>query len=262
MAELSLWLASQTGRCRAVEATSPENFGQKKLRDALHVAVANNHAAVVCILLRAGAVFDGICNPVFTALRYDSADALLTLVEAKASIIGTGDNSRYIVIAAIHGATKCLQVLILAKAVVTSEDCFGQTPLCEAAARGWVDTVQVLVQAKADIDARHNGYTPVLKASAYGHVIVLQLLIRAKADATRCTAYSNASPLLLAAAGGHAAVVRCLLAHVPTITAVATRRDNTHCCVTILSRSTPLDVARQFQHDDVILLLVAATARQ
>ena len=329
MAKSSLWLASQAGRCREVEASlSSGSFYQGALQDALWIAAANDHAGVVDILLRAGAGFDSCDNhaiPMHTALRHDSVDALRTLVEAKAAVNSLTFSTRHTIVAAIHGATKCLHVLILAKADVTLKDSNEQTPLVVAAVWGWVDIVHLLVQAKADIDAYSNGSTAVLAAArrgnvavvdllirakadvtlkdsnkqtplvvaavwgwvdivhllvqakadidAYsngstavlaaarrGNVAVVDLLIRAKADATRCNSHTTRSALWAAVAGGHAAVARCLLAHVPALAAVATQQHTFYAGKRIAAGSTPLDVALLLGHDDVVSLLVAAAS--
>ena len=267
MANFSLWLASQAGRCREVESLSPGNFDQAALQAALRVAAANDHAGVVAILLRAYAVFGSrhpaVCaadRVIQTALRCNSAAALRTLVEAKASVNRYNSFRGYNAgIAARYGALECLHVLVQAKAKLTSAFMYGITPIEEAAARGYVGIVHLLVQAKADIGANCHGVTPVLTAARNGNLHVVQLLIRAKVDAMRCSDDVNESPLFLAAARGHTAVVRCLLAHVPALAAVATRQDTYYPDgFNILAGSTPLDVARQFRHDDVVSLLLAA----
>ena len=215
MANLNLWLASQAGRCQELEALLPGNFDQETLRAALHVASANDHAGVVSILLRAGAVCGDVNGVVYATLWQRTFVETCTTTYA---LLGPG--------AAEHGAIKCLQVLVL---------------------------------AKADVDARNGlGFTPVFLAATYGHLNVVRLLIRAKVDAARCTHYTNRSPLFAAAAGGHAAVVRCLLVHVPALAAVATRQSSYMHAQHVPAGSTPLDAARQFRHDDVVSLLAAA----
>ena len=262
MADLSLWLASQKGRCREVEVLSTGQIYQQTLQDALHVAVVNDHADIVSILLRTGVHTDRTYNPMLASLRLDSANALHTLIGSKASVNRRTFWGLCTVAAAGHGAMKCLQVLVMAKADLTLADVNGRTPVMAAAAQGCVGVVHLLVQGKADIDASYNGDTPVLAAARSGHAHVVNLLIQAKADASRCTDYSNASPLLVAAAGGHAAAVRCLLAHAPALAAVATRRESYVMPMKIVAGSTPLDVARLFRHDDVVSLLVAPTANR
>ena len=79
-----------TGRCEEVEALSPEHFDRASLQTALHVAAANDHAGAVSILIRAGVRTDAydmfVTPPMHITSRYDSADALRTLLEAKASV--------------------------------------------------------------------------------------------------------------------------------------------------------------------------------
>ena len=274
MAKMRLWLASQSGRCREVEALSTEIFLQETLQAALMVAVANDHAGVVCILLRAGADCVTTFGFLHAALRHDSAAALRRLIEARvyvssrgnaadAASYGAADAASYGAADAVSfGATRCLQVLLLAKADLTSRCMNGKRPISAAAARGCVDSVHLLVQAKADIDAKDYGDTPVFVAAQFGHVHAVHQLLLAKADATRCNNYTNESPLLIAAVEGYTAVVRCLLAHVPALAAVATRQVSYARHAIIPAGSTPLDVAVQFKHSDVISLLLAATVNK
>ena len=227
MPDLRLWFAPQAGRWREVEALLPENFNQQTLRPALRVAILNNHASVVSILLRGGAEFSDGYDHIHAALRTDSADVVRTLVEAKALVNRPPYSSRCSVVdAAYYGAITCLRLLVLAKVDVQSEDPDGATAITVAAKQGYVDIVHFLVQGKADINARYNGDTPVLIAARNGHVRVVHLLIRAKADATRAT-------------------VRCLLAHVPALAAVATQEATYLLLRRLRAGSAPLDASRK-----------------
>ena len=60
---------------------------------------------------------------------------------------------------------------------------------------------------------------------------------------------------MLAACRGHAATVQRLLAHDPQLADVASTRSRFFDGRAVLRGSTPLDVAREFEHEDVAALL-------
>ena len=282
MSHITLWLAAQAGRCQEVVELSPECFDQTTLGLALRVAIANDRAGVVRVLLRAGASIE--CT-LWAAARRDSAGAMRALVEANADVNHSYNGVSVAALAASHGANTCLQFLVSSKADLATTD----ATVCAAAKRGHMSTlllllqvkadinvgkpvlwaahfghmgaVRVLLKSKADIDvANFDGRTPAFYAACYGHATVLRLLLRAKADARRCTRLAGMSPLFIAATSRHAAAVQCLLAHDPSLAAVATRAVCNVEGRLVPAGSTPLDVSRQFEHDDIVSLLMAATA--
>ena len=294
MADLRVWLASQAGRWQELEelrVLAPELFDRNTLAQALRVAAANDHAAVVHVLIRGGASASGVGDfvllpptPLFAAMKHDSADAARALLETKASTDGCTT-----ITAAGQGAVSCLKMLVLAKADLATCDAFGCTavstaahhgqigtlrlllqtkacvakgaPVTAAAQCGHVDVVQLLLSAKADLEATSSdGQTPVFEAACSGHTNVIRLLLRAKADATRCTHWAGKCPLFVAAAGGHVAAVQCLLAHDPALAAAVTLKRCHILDIPVPVGSTPLDVARLIQHNEVVSILVAATA--
>ena len=58
------------------------------------------------------------------------------------------------------------------------------------------------------------------------------------------------------------AAVRCLLEHAPALSTVATTGMSFYKSVDICTGSTPLDIARRFQHAAIVSLLLAATSGQ
>jgi ankyrin repeat protein len=86
------------------------------------------------------------------------------------------------------------------------------SPVADAAMRGELETVRLLIKQKAGVDvARPDGMTALHWAARRGDVAVAQALIRAGAKLEAPTRIGAYTPLHVAAEGGHAAVVRVLL---------------------------------------------------
>src|ERR1700691_1652737 len=84
--------------------------------------------------------------------------------------------------------------------------------LIDAALRGNVPRVRVLLDAKADLNAKNSdGATALIVASQDGHADVVRVLLDAKADVNAKDNYGGTA-LMLASQSGHADVVRVLLA--------------------------------------------------
>ena len=293
MANRVLWLASQAGRLDELAQLPRELFAPLTMERALCVAVANDHAGIVRFLLRAGVTISKNAPLLRTALhiaaQHDSADALRTLVEDKVNVNDAILTTWSAVVTAVeHGATACLRLLALAKADLTATKRYVtpvllaaengdasmlhsllqhkasadmREPITTAATHGRVGAVRVLLMAKADVEAADvHGFTPLIAAATHDHVDIMLLLLQTKADATHCI--SGWSALSAAASGGHAAAVRCLMQHAQALATVATRQDICRDNVQIPTGATPLDIARRFQHADVISLLVAARSSQ
>jgi ankyrin repeat protein len=77
-------------------------------------------------------------------------------------------------------------------------DVNGRTPLLWAAWRGDLDTMALLLQAKANIDKQdHQGYTPLARAAKAGHVQCVKKLLEYGASLTKPTGW-GAQPIHLA----------------------------------------------------------------
>ena len=155
-------------------------------------------------------------------------------------------------------------------------------PLCWASAKGHVETVRLLLEAYASVDALRNpdGETPLWIACAHGHVQVAGLLLQAGADknARNCL---NEMPLGVASRLGYVEVVR-LLVEAGANKNLPSSYDMTPLCVASLngrlevvrwllaagadatSRSrygeTPLHAASDFGHEGIVRLLLEAGA--
>ena len=89
---------------------------------------------------------------------------------------------------------------------------FGWTALTSASYRGFLDIVEGLVAAGADIDkADENGCTPLIMAAGYGEIEGLKALLAAGADIDKADE-NGCTPLISAAMEGHIEVLKALQA--------------------------------------------------
>ena len=165
--------------------------------------------------------------------------------------------------AALQGHTDSLQVLVNAKAdidKVTTDN--GKTPAFMAAGKGHTGSLQLLVHAKADIDkaTADDGRTPAFMAAQEGRTDPLQVLVQAGADVTRCLDGNGWSPLLVASGAGHLEVVRLLMDRAPQMVHVRTTAERLLWGQCIAAGSAPIDVARQLQRDSVVQVLAGEIA--
>jgi ankyrin repeat protein len=86
------------------------------------------------------------------------------------------------------------------------------TPLLVCARNGHLKTCRLLLQCKADIEAKSviGGYTPLHYATYNGHLEVCNLLLQAKAN-VEARDFGLQSPLTLAVIKGHLEICRLLL---------------------------------------------------
>ena len=155
----------------------------------LHLAAEGGHAAIVSVLIAAGA--DVNAKPAngndFTPLRRAVAAGYATIIV----------------------------LLIAAGADVDGSNQFGETSLHEAARDGRVAAVDALIAGGADVDAKdRDDATPLHFAASYGasgRVAIVSLLIQATAS-LNVKNEDGKAPLHLAAQSGYAAVVAALIA--------------------------------------------------
>mmetsp|Transcript_111587 Transcript_111587/g.315104 ORF Transcript_111587/g.315104 Transcript_111587/m.315104 type:complete len:277 (-) Transcript_111587:263-1093(-) len=103
--------------------------------------------------------------------------------------------------------------LLLPKADVRCESWACAAPLCLSSDRGFTPLVVALLDARSVVDARDpSGRTPLHLASASGHVAIVEALLRAGASVAASTPEDGRRALHRAASRGHAEVVGALLA--------------------------------------------------
>jgi ankyrin repeat protein len=93
-----------------------------------------------------------------------------------------------------------------------------RTPLHVAAAGGFVSTLEVLIEAKGDVNSQLplDKWTPALRAAQRGQSLAVKLLYEARADLTKSApvrtldALFEATPAWIAACNGHIHVLECI----------------------------------------------------
>ena len=204
---------------KKVDVNAPEADGTT----ALHWAVRTDNAALVDRLIRAGA------NPK-AQNRYGITPMALPFSHASANATGPlGETALHV--CARTGKPEAVRVLLANGATVdTIENWRGQTPLMWAAAEGHGDTMKVLIEAGADLNARSSiiawerqrteeprdkwlppgGLTPLLFAARDGKVASVKVLLDAGADINLVDPDRH-TPLILALTNGQFDVAGLLI---------------------------------------------------
>lgn len=155
--------------------------------DDFFTAIKRNDAATVGALIARG--FD-VNTPnaqgesgLLLAVKESSFKVIEVLLKApkvKVEARNAQDESP-LMLAAINGMTQVCQLLIAADADVNKP---GWTPLHYAATKGHLDTMSLLLENHAYIDAASpNGTTPLMMAAQYASPAAVKLLLDAGADA-------------------------------------------------------------------------------
>ena len=164
---------------------------------------------IVKILLQARAHIDAKDMHGETALTYAAkhgrADVVPVLLEAGC------DKSPMSLHRAVYWGRLHVVRLLIAARVPHVVDESGETPLFQAASRGYDGIVLALLESRAPIDApTHNGQTPLHGACHPGHIQVVQALLEAGADKELADEQGR-RPLHLAAEHDHLKLLRLLL---------------------------------------------------
>eukprot|EP00435_Cladocopium_sp_Y103_P045018 s622_g12.t2 len=124
-------------------------------------------------------------------------------------------------------------------------DKIGSKPLHHAAHQGHVESIRLLLEAGADLEAPDNlGMTPFCVAAWQGHIQCVYFLFEAGANKDQPTPEDEMSPLHYAAANNHLEIVRFLVE-------AGSNKDQPE-----LDGTTPMHLAANEGHLDMIRLLV------
>jgi ankyrin repeat protein len=228
----------QAAAVALLEAGADANATGPDGTTALHWAARNNDAMLADRLLRAGATPHpenryGV-TPIALACESGSAAMVERLLEAGVSANATGPYGETALHTCAHaGNTAAVRVLVAAGASVDPGDSWrGQTPLMWAAAEGHPETMQALLDAGADVNARSTivvwerqrtdeprdkwlppgGWTPLLLAARESCVKCVDVLAAAGADLNIVDPERHTA-LIIALTNGHFDVAGRLIDH-------------------------------------------------
>jgi ankyrin repeat protein len=160
-----------------------------------------------------------------------------------------GDADDFFEAAREGNAKKLAKMLDANPGLIVSQYNRGWTALHDAAGAGHLAAVKLLLDRKADVNARTDLglITPLHMAAGYGKDEIVKLLLTHDAD-VNAAAHDGTTPLHMAAAQGHWRVVKLLLAVNAKVDARAA------------AGRTPLHRAAALGRLEVVKLLVAAKA--
>ena len=203
------------------KAPSPSAIGGK----ALFAAIESDNAAMVRLLVEAGADVNaaegfGGNTPLHEAVEEGNAEIVQILVDAGADIEAEGFMGQTpLSLAAEEGASEIMQILLGQGAdngTPEGEDkqtpAIGSEALFTAIKKGDVETVRLLVEAGADVNAAEGfgGNTPLHEAVEEGNAEIVQILVDAGAD-IEAEGFMDQTPLSLAAEEGVTEIMQILL---------------------------------------------------
>ena len=111
-----------------------------------------------------------------------------------------------------EGHLELVKYLLEARADVNAQTGTGDTALSFACERGHTDVADLLLKWGADLEHEsEGGRTPLMKAVRAGHYCTAKFLISKGANVNKATTNNDHTPLSLACAGGHLAIVELLL---------------------------------------------------
>ncbi|KZV62440.1 ankyrin [Peniophora sp. CONT] len=223
---------------------------------ALHLATLGGHARVVKLLLDYGATVDAVTEdddtPLAFAVRF-SRPELAALLLARGSMVNASERVRAVVFfdAARSNDLSIVRTL-LHLGLNVDVLMHGQTALHTALRFGHRDVVQVLLQNRADATVRDGcGDTALSIVARQGQASFETLALLCASGATiKCASPSDSKRLFYRAVGGGSlSIVEMVLQH--TRTDVNERFED---------GSTPLSLASELGHDEVVALLLAQGA--
>lgn len=113
--------------------------------------------------------------------------------------------------AARGGFEEICQLLINRKAEIDAKINNGDTPLANAARSGWTEICQLLLAHDAEVNAKGcDAHSPLMRAALNGNDEVCQILIDAKAEVNAKSDFGK-TPLLFAAFNGHEETCKLLI---------------------------------------------------
>lgn len=213
-----LFVAAQHGHVAAARALLT-HVRDTSLDSPLYIAALHNRTAVLRVLVEEGK-FDvnhqRPCTPLCAAAQQGHEVSVLYLLSVGADPNQPSlDGTAALYVAASRGRADIVHLLLAHDAdsdLVTTQG--GTTPLCVASSMGFLETVIVLVRARADLDrCEGDGATPLYAAAFAGHLDIVKYLLLYGADVDAVSGPGRATALWAAAREGRVEICTHLLQH-------------------------------------------------
>ena len=234
MGNTALYLAAYTNNKEIVSALltakADPNAANKAGGTPYSIARERDDAVVVELLRKAGGrenrITDGL--PIRQAARKGDVEKARELLKARPELATIRDDLDKTALheAALMGSTSVAALLLENKADVDARDFSRTTPLIAAAGTGQAGAVDLLIAHKADVNARtKQNTTALISAAAHGHQAVVQSLLDHGADVL-LTDNLGMTALHWAAANGQSGAAVLLVARKSPVN-LADNRGNT-----------------------------------
>ena len=200
-------------------APSPQKKWPRGPRSKLHLAALNGSTESTRALLSGGspdvnqqADLDGMTALMVAAHHGHSRIVKMLLSEGASASIADDLGFTALHSAAGQGYLAVMLMLLKAGADLDAANRRGLTPLHMATGEGHAAAVDVLIVSGAKVNSRDSiGMTPLYLAAQEGKLDALKVLLRAKADPLLTLAFHPVAPLTIAADKGHSGVIRELI---------------------------------------------------
>jgi ankyrin repeat protein len=148
-----------------------------------------------------------------TAVQAGASKQALEMIQSGADVNqAQGDGSTPLIWAVNRQDYDVAQALLAKKANPNAVNEFGAMPLTEAVRLNDDRLVKMLLDAGAKVDsANPDDESALMLAIKNGNLQMAETLVKAGANVNRIEKFHNETPLIYAAAGGHAAIVKLLL---------------------------------------------------
>lgn len=194
----------------------------------------------IATFLITGSAFAGVYDEMLNAVNNQDIGSVKDLLQRGVDVNTTDPEGNSLLMqAARNGDIPMLELLLTNKANVLSKNKYGDSALMLAALQGHLKSVVALASAGAEIDPE--GWTPLIYAAIGGHAEILRFLLILDIDID-AQAENGLTALMAASRYGHLEIVQILLDH-DADTSLVNQNDLT--AKDIASKSGNMEIANR-----------------